>query len=370
MALDIQEVSTAQNPPADLLSGSVFGQKVGTADRLFFTEQLELLLSTGVNLHEALDALGNQATNPAFKKLLAEISSDVLQGRPFSQSLSKHPEVFSSTYITLIAAAENGGFLHEVLSQLLEMEEKKEELRSTVVGALSYPLFLAVFSLAVVAFILVFVFPKFGKMFVSIQDELPSTTLALMWASDMLRHRWHLILGIVVTAAFFIRAWYLGPAGRRSVDSFKLRMPGLSSIFVSVYLVQALRTMGTSLNNGVSLVDTLSSCKEVVDNTVLRMFLAKVESHVKDGVSFSKAFAEGEFLPPLVVQMITTGDSTGNLGKVMIRIADYYERELGKKLQKLSKIAEPLMLLVMGTMVGILVSSLILPIFKLTRSVG
>ncbi len=337
---------------------------------MFFTEQLELLLSTGVTLHAALVSLSKQTTNPVLRTLMEELSQGVMQGRPFSQALAQHPEVFSSTYVTLVGAAENGGFLHDVLKQLLEMEEKREELRSTLVSALSYPVFLAFFSFAVVAFILVFVFPKFGKMFISIKDELPSTTLALMWASDVLRYHWAIVLGVTVAAVFLIRSWVRSSQGRQTLDLFKLRTPGLRNIFVPVYLVQMLRTMGLSLNNGVSLVDTLRCCRDIVENTIMRRFLKEVEDRVQEGADFSVAFKEGAFLPPLVKQMITTGDETGNLGKVMIRVADYYERELGKRLQKLSKTAEPVMLLIMGTIVGVLVSSLILPIFKLTRAVG
>ncbi len=371
MALDLRNQRVAETVSVEgIMSTPLFGQKVTPADRMFFTEQLELLLSTGVSLHAALVALSKQTTNSALRSLMEELSQDVMQGRPFSQALAQHPEVFSTTYVTLVGAAENGGFLHDVLRQLLEMEEKREELRSTLVAALSYPVFLAFFSFAVVAFILVFVFPKFGKMFVSIKDELPSTTLALMWASDALRHHWPVVLLGVLATVFLTRNWMLSSHGRRVVDGIKLNTPGLRTIFVPVYLVQMLRTMGLSLNNGVSLVDTLRCCRDIIDNTKVAEFLKDVEIRVQEGVDFSIAFREGVFLPPLVKQMIATGDETGSLGKVMIRVAAYYERELGKRLQKLSKTAEPVMLLVMGAIVGVLVSSLILPIFKLTRAVG
>lgn len=371
MAMEIKAATQAASESASSAPMQLrWGAKVTATDVLFFTEQLELLLSTGVNLHSALEALRGQSTNPAFRELLGQISQDVVQGRPFSQALAKHPEVFSQTYVTLIGAAENGGFLHEVLRQLLEMEEKREELRSTLVSALSYPIFLAVFSLAVVAFILVFVFPKFGQMFISIKDQLPSTTLALMWASDMLRHQWMVISLLMLGIAVVVFQWSRSELGQRQLSSLKLSLPGLRGIFVAVYLVQCLRTMGTSLKNGVSLVDTLRSCRGIVNNRIVQQFLESVETSVKDGVGFSVAFSRGDFLPPLVKQMMATGDETGNLGLVMLRIADYYERELEKRLSRLSKVAEPFMLLVMGSIVGVLVSSLILPIFKLTRAVG
>ncbi len=371
MALDLrQHEATASSTKKASAGAALFAPQVTDTDRLFFTEQLALLLETGVNLHAALEALRDQVSGPALAALLAALAEEVAQGKPFSDALSKHPEVFSTTYVNLIAAAENGGFLHEVLGQLLEMEEKRAQLRSTLMSALSYPLFLAFFSTAVVAFVLVVVFPKFGKLFVSIQDQLPPSTLFLMWVSDTLRHNWAVVLGAATATVLLVRRLLGSAAGRARVDHFKLNAPLLRDIFVPVYLVQVLRTMGLSLGNGVSLVDTLRGCRDIVANESVRRFLTVVEGRVREGANFSTAFAEGRFLPPLVKRMVTTGDETGNLARVLGRVADHYERELGKRLQKVSKIAEPLMLLIMGGVVGILVSSLILPIFKLTRAVG
>lgn len=370
MALDFRDAAAVKPPAGSLMARPMFRAKVTATERMFFTEQLELLLDTGVNLHAALDALRTQTSSPALRELLDQLASDVSQGQTFSQALAKHPDVFSITYVTLVGAAENGGFLHEVLRQLLEMEEKRNELRGTLTSALSYPVFLAFFSTIVVAFILVFVFPKFGKLFIKIQDQLPPTTKVLMWVSDLLIQQWPALLAGGAVIFVLLRRWLASAYGRLQVDRIKLYAPGLRGIFVPVYLIQTLRTMGLSLNNGVSVVDTLRGCRDIVNNSRVSGFLKDVEDRVKEGANFSTAFREGGFLPPLVKRMIATGDETGNLGKVMIRIAEYYERELGKRLQKFSKIAEPMMLLVMGAIVGVLVSSLILPIFKLTRAVG
>lgn len=371
MAIEIQQ-APVERKTRDFrkLSWTLGKVKVGTADRIFFTEQLQLLLETGVNLHAALSALSEQAENETMKELLGELCAMVAAGRSFSESLREHPDLFSESYVSLVTAAEQGGFLPQVLKQLQEMDEKREELRSTLVSALTYPAFLAFFSVAVVVFILVVVFPKFGKMFISIRDQLPPTTIALMWLSDMLRNNWPFVLAILSAGFLAIRKLLSSNAARARIDLLKLTVPGIKDLFMPVYLIQILRTLGTSLQNGVAVVDSLRGCRGVVDNRQIHRFLEQTEVRVREGSNFASAFSEAQFLPPLVRCMISTGDQTGNLGAVMVRIAMYYEREVARRLDRFSKIAEPVMLLVMGVIVGVLVSSLILPIFKLTRAVG
>lgn len=339
-------------------------------ERMFFTEQLALLIETGATLQQALATIGQQSHRPGVTRMLRELETDISSGRTFSQALARHPETFSSTYVSLVAASEDGGFLDKVLLQLLQMEEKREQLRNTLFSALSYPVFLTLFSVAVVAFVLVVVFPKFGAMFTAIYDQLPATTRGLMWLSDTLRQQWMPIVGAIVALAFAARQWAASERGQEAIDRVKLGVPGVRDVFIQVYLVQSLRVMSLSLSNGVSLVDTLASCKDVVRNRVFRRLFATVEVRVQQGAGIASGFREDTVLPPLVQQMIATGEESGNLPKVMGRMADFYERELGKRLETLSKMAEPIMLMVMGLVVGIIVSSLILPIFKLSRAVS
>ena len=346
------------------------GQSVGNKERRFFTEQLALLLETGATLQQGIATLSQQEHSPAMTRVLAQLDADIGSGKSFSQALAKHPGVFSTTYTSLVAASEDGGYMHDVLQQLLQMEEKREQLRSTVVSALSYPMFLSFFSVAVVVFVLVVVFPKFGAMFASIYDQLPATTRGLMWLSDVLREYWVYAVAGVAAAGLSFHQWASSDKGREQLDRVRLGLPVVKNVFVEVYLVQSLRVMSLSLANGVSLTDTLASCKEVVENRVFRRLFARVETSVYQGSGISAGFKEDTILPVLVKQMISTGEESGNLPKVMARLADFYERELTKRLATLSKMAEPIMLMIMGVVVGILVSSLILPIFKLSRAVS
>lgn len=346
-----------------------FGKKLCLKDRMFFTEQLALLLETGTALHGALQALRNQTSNPALQSVIHELMDEVSTGKPFSHALSKHPAFFPATYVNLVAAAEAGGFLDRVLQELLQMDERREELRRTLVSTMSYPVFLIVFSIAVVIFILAVVFPKFAELFSSIRDQLPATTLVLMRASNLVHDHW-LVLGTCLTAVLASIFWWLvTPFGRETMDRIKMRLYYVRDIYIQLYLVQSLRVMGLSLANGVSVPDTLVSCREVVANRVFQKFIGHIERSVQEGKGLAIAFTESDFIPSAVKQMVATGEETGNLPRIMSRVADYYERELNKRLTALARIVEPLMLLAMGGVVGLIVSSLILPIFKLSRVV-
>jgi len=343
-------------------------KKPGVKDRMFFTEQLSLMLETGTALHKALESLQQQVENPAMVEVIDGLYEKITEGKPLSYALTQYPDLFPATYCNLVAAAEGGGFLDRVLLELMRMDEKRDELRRTLVSALSYPIFLVLFSLFVVIFVLVVVFPKFADMFAKIADRLPATTIVLMQVSDALIHHWALISTTVVAGVVSLVWWLHTPAGKALLDNLKLRIFGLRDIFIQIYIIQSLRVLGLSIGNGVSIQDALASSREVVSNSVFQRFLVSVEQKVNEGSGFAVAFQQADFIPPTVKQMVTTGEETGNLSHVLGRIADYYERELAKKLAAFSRIIEPVMLIIMGGVVGLIVSSLILPIFKLSQA--
>ena len=370
---DIEEIDSRaeEKKPGGLklqLPGS--RKRAGASERMFFTEQLALLLETGESLYGALTTIVLQTENAEMRDAVEKIAQDISEGRTFGNALAEHDTIFPSTYINLISASESGGFMYEVLQQLLRMDEKREQMRATLTSAATYPLFLIAFSIAVVVFVLVVVFPKFGTMFESIYDQLPMSTKLLMAASDAMREYWFVLIagfGMLFVAG---RHWLNSDAGTARVDHFKLHAPGVRDIFTQIYLVQSLQVLSLSLRNGVSVMESLEACRDVVENSQFRRLITKVEESVQAGAGVAAGLADSTFLPDLAKHMIATGEQTGNLGKVAGRICDYYEVQLGKKLDALSKLAEPTMLLIMGVVVGVLVSSLILPIFKLSRAVS
>ncbi len=339
-------------------------------ERMFFTEQLAMLLENGESLHGALTAISRQTESSKMKEIVEELAQDISEGLTFAGALKKHEDVFSSTYVNLVAASETGGFMHEVLEQLLDMDKKRQELRNTIVSAATYPVFLIAFSIAVVVFVLVVVFPKFESMFTSIYDQLPLSTRSLMTLSDIMREYWIAIIGGVSATGVALRAWLTSDSGRKRIDRMKLRIPVMRDVFSQIYVAQSFQVLGLSLSNGVSVMESLESCRDVVKNSVFRQLIADVEEKVQAGAGVAPGFADSDILPDLAKHMVTTGEQSGNLGKVMGRVAEYYSAQLTKRLEMLSKLAEPIMLLIMGVMVGVLVSSLILPIFKLSRAVS
>ncbi len=372
MAIDLQSHAAQAPRPAPLQARRASlraGQGISTQERMLFTERLALLLETGMALHIALDTLARQTPNPELARTIAAILEEVVGGKPLSYALSRHPEVFPHAYVNLIRAAEAGGFIAQVLAQILEMEEKQEKLRATLTGALAYPAFLALFSTAVVVFVLMVVFPKFAELFESIRDQLPLSTLVFMTVSDTLRHYWLPLAAGAAALAVLLARWLRGDAGKTAIDRQKLQLPLVRDVFVQVYMIRIMRVMSASLGNGVSVLDTLQASRETIDNRSFHDFLLRVEERVTQGGGIAAAFREEPFIPLLVKQMLSTGEETGNLALVMGRVADFYERELARRIATVSRMIEPLMLLVMGVVVGLIMISLILPIFQLSRTV-
>ncbi len=373
MAIDLKKNKKKAKSISFLSSKKFSGftqKKLDVKDRIFFTEQLSLMLETGMPLYESLKAFSTLDIKPQMKLVVVSLMNDVEEGKSFSVALSVYPKFFSLAYINLVGAAENGGFLDKVLTELTIMDDRREKLKATVVSAMIYPAFLIFFSFAVVVFVLVAVFPKFAVLFERISDQLPVTTLFLMAASNVLINYWWLVLMVMFSVAAIGHYWVHTQRGIETIDKLKLSLYMIKDIFTQLYLVQSMRLMSMSMANGVSVMDTLDACREVVDNKVFNRFIAQLEINVKEGIGFSAGFEQAEFMPATVKQMIKTGDATGNLSQVMARVADYYETELEKKLALFTRMVEPVMLLFMGTVVGLIVSSLILPIFKLSRAVG
>ena len=372
MPIEIQTLASQLEPKAKRrrLNEITIGRRgVTVRDRIFFTERLALLLETGNPLHTSLETLEDQSASPEMRDVIVDLRERVTGGASFSQALSQHPAAFPPAYVNVVAAGEHGGFLFRVLERLRDLDEKRDELRSTLFAAFSYPAFLVVFSIAVVAFVLIVVFPKFSELFQMIWDQLPVTTRFLMVVSAGLRQYWLPVLSGLVAAGVLAWRWARRPQGRETLESIVLRLPVLREIVGLFQLVQFMHILSLALGNGVPMLDALRSCRAIVAGRAFGRFIERLEQGVTEGRGIAFGFQEAEFMPPLVRQMITTGEETGELVRVMERMAAFYEREWKNRLTALAKLIEPVMLVVMGVVVGLIVSSLILPIFKLSTTV-
>ena len=230
----------------------------------------------------------------------------------FPGAIASQGNMFPAAYVSLIAAAEGGGFLPEVLEQLVQMEERQEQLHNALVAAATYPAFLALLSVAVVTYVLIGVFPKFTEMFTSIKDQLPVTTVMLMALSDVLRAHWVEITAAIVGSALLLARWASSEGGRSLLDRAKLSLPFASGLFMQIYLARIMRVMSTSLANRVSVLDTLDACRDSVPNREFRRFLARIEDHVVQGRGFGSAFEQEPAIPQMVRQMASQRSSTSS----------------------------------------------------------
>lgn len=345
------------------------GGKVSPGEIIFFMDQLALMLETGTPLNRSIQAIGLQIKNTEFRNILKDIEKNIEEGRLLSDSMVKYPHVFSNVYTSMIRAGESGGFLKEMLERIVELEKRHQEFMSSIRAALYYPAFLSIFAVSVVLFIVVYVFPKFGEMFEEIYDSLPVTTRILMASSKFLTSYWYLILlfiGITWVATY---KFIITERGKLYIDLLKVRFPFFRDFFIRIYISRLLRTLGSLISSNVPLLESLIICAGAIGNKVFTKLIDNIRESVEAGKPLSKPITESPYFPETVKQMIRTGEETGTLQKVMPRLADYYDEDIGRNVKKITAIMEPLLLLAVGGVIGIIVISLILPIFKLTKSI-
>ena len=343
--------------------------RVPPKEIIFFADQLSLMLATGTPLNKSIEIISVQVRNNEFRRILQDIVRDIEDGRLLSQSMSRYPAVFSSVYISMIMAGESGGFLKEMLEQIVSLETKNQDFLSTVKAAMYYPVFLSVFAAAVVIFIIVYVFPQFGSMFEEVYDSLPITTKVLMASSKFLISYWYVLIIFMAVLWYAAFKFISGEKGRMYVDTIKLRIPVIKDFFIKLYVSRLMRTLGALVNGNVPLLDSLSISSGVVGNKVFSELIARISRSVEDGKTISQPVSESPYFPETVKQMISTAEDTGTLDKVMPRLADYYDKDIERTLKRITTVIEPVLLVVMGGVIGVIVISLILPIFKLTKSI-
>lgn len=344
------------------------GGRVKTSEVIFFTSQLSLMLEVGTSLSVALKALGEQTENPALREVILAMHRDIEEGKQFSEAMRRHPSVFSHVFVSMVKAGETGGFLQKILDRLVEMQEKRQALIAQLRTTLTYPVVLCVICVLVVVFILVWVLPKFTAFFQGKEAILPFTTRFMMALSDSMRsYGWVYALsvfGMGVSLKIFLKS----EAGKILVDQVSLRGPVISGLCNKIYTCELLRTLGHLLESKVPLLEALQVNRPTMRNRYYRLFLDEISEEVQQGGRFSQPFAANPHVPESVKQMVATGEETGNLPKVMIRLAEFYDSEVDRELKTIASLIEPAALIVLGAVVGLIVSSVILPLFKIGQA--
>lgn len=374
---DPKNLSTAGSLPGvkeEILPARAKGEpllrrrSVSTDERIFFTTQLSLMLEIGTPLASALGAIAKQTQNPAFREILQAMLRDIEEGRQLSDAMKRHPQVFNSIFTSMVRAGETGGYLKKILDSMADMDEKRQALLSQLRSTLTYPAVLCTLAVAVVIFVLVAILPKFAVLFEGKYALMPLSTRFLMAASASLRSWWWAyIFGFIAASAGFV-AWLKSGMGRAVIDRLLVGMPLVSRIANKAYTTRLMRTLGYMMESQVPLVEALEVTAATFGNRFYRRFIEQVVEHVRQGGRFAQPFAGNPFILESVKQMLRTGEEVGNLPKVLLRLADFYDKEIDRELKAAAAMIEPVALIVLGLVVGLIVASVILPIFKLAST--
>jgi type II secretory pathway component PulF len=331
-----------------------------------FTRELANLLSGGVSLARALSLLRREASNVNAKALWSEIHDDVVGGTALADAMAKWPKAFSTVYVAMVRAGEQGGFLDVVLQQIADFRTRETDLKGKVRAALVYPATLAVVATGVVFFLLTFFIPKFSPIFKQFGGNLPALTRVIVFVSELVRHYGLFLLIGLVVAIVGLRRMMTSDAGRRRFESVILATPVLGRVISHFALVRFARMLGTLVGAGVPLIASLRTAREAIGNQTLADTVTHAIDEVQRGEPLSKSLAGNERLfPPTVIETIAVAEETGRLDKELVRLAASYEGDLDRQLRMLVAVAEPLLLFIMAGLIGTIVVGMLLPVFNL-----
>ncbi|MFA5154959.1 MAG: type II secretion system F family protein [Patescibacteria group bacterium] len=359
-ATSIQDVT---NTPLSRFSRLI--APVRAKDLVIFARQFSVMISSNVPVVESLLVLVDQTNNLSLKNLIADVAYDVNAGAFLSDALAKYPKIFSEFFINIVRSGETSGKLDEVLNYLADEMEKNYDMVSKIRGAMIYPAFIitALFGVGIV--LMVYVIPNLTSILTETGATLPLSTRLVIWTSNFLIDYAVLIVIALVIIIILVRLYLRTYAGRRNVDSLKLRLPIFGPLFKYIYLMRFSRSLSTLLKGGVTITRSLEIVADVVGNLVYRELILDTLESINDGNPFATVFESSKYVPKMVPQMIAVGERTGKIDAVLDRITIFYTRESTNMLDNLSKLMEPLIMVIMGIGVGVMVAAVLLPMYNL-----
>lgn len=342
-----------------------FGPKVKSKDVVIFTRQFATMIDSGLPIVQALDILGKQTENKAFRKVLVGVKETVETGGTLADGLNKYPKVFDDLYVNMITAGENGGILDIILERLAVHMEKSMKLKREVKTAMIYPAVVVSAAIVVTAVLLIFVIPTFADLFNDFGSALPLPTQIVINISNFCVKWWYLIFGTFGGLIIFLFRFSKTARGQEVLHPIALRLPVFGDIIRKVAVARFTRTLGTMVTSGVPILEALIVCSRTAGNKVVERDVQRARVSISEGKSISDPLAESPVFPPMVVQMIAVGESTGALDAMLQKIADFYEDEVDNAVSAMKQLIEPIMILVLGIIIGGLVVAMYLPIFKM-----
>ena len=345
-----------------------FRGKVKSKDLVLFTRQLASMLESGLTLIKSLEILKDQISNNVLKETLGGCLVDLEEGKPFSVSIAKYPEIFSSVYVSLVAAGEKSGLLDKVFLRLAENLEKQQKLKNKVKGALIYPIIVIVLMIVVMMIMLLFVMPQLKTLYDGMGTELPTITKFILGISGFIKSTWPLLFGLFVVGIYGFHRWKKTPRGREVYDRRILGMPLFGNIIKNSILTEFSRTFGLLVGTGTLIVDALDESAGVTGNIIFELAIDNISKKVEKGVPVGESMSYSPLFPPLLVQLVKVGEETGKIDENLIKASEYFEEEVNQAVKTLTSSMEPMIMIVLGIGVGFLVFSVISPIYGLLNA--
>ena len=362
-------VVNVRQAPKSVSLGGMFKGGVKTRDVVIFTRQFATMINAGLPLVQALDILAQQTENKVLADVTRQVVYDVESGQTLADALRKHPKAFSDLYVNMVAAGEAGGILDTILQRLAEFLEKNDAIIRKVKGAMVYPAVIMSVAVIAIAVLLIFVIPTFQTMFASVQLELPLPTRIVIGMSHILTSYWWVILGVIGLTMFGIARYYKTPGGRLQIDRMLLRLPVLGDVLRKSAVSRFTRTLGTLVSSGVSILDGLEITARTAGNMVIHNAVMESRQSIAGGDTISAPLQRSKVFPPMVISMIAVGEQTGGLDEMLSKIADFYDEEVDAAVATLLSLMEPIMIVVLGVIVGGMVVAMYLPIFDMVNAV-
>lgn len=351
---------------ATRLFSSVQG-RIKEKDLMAFTYQLGVLLDSGFTLDRSLSILSELAEKKKLRELMKELLAQVRGGKSFSEALSKFPSIFPLFYVNMIKSGEAGGFIEDVISRMATYLENAQGLKDDVRSALIYPVLLSAVGGAAVVVLLTFVVPQFTKIFTDMGQSLPLPTVILLAVSNVLTNYWWILLILVTVLFLAVRRYINTDKGRRSWDMMKFRLPVFGKLYKEAAVSRFARTLGTLLGSGVPILNALQIVKGTLGSEKIAEIISSVRESARKGKGIAEPLKNGDIFPPIAVHMVTVGEETGKLDEMLIKIADRFDLEVRTTVKRMLALLEPLLILIVGAMVGFIVISMLLAIFSINE---
>jgi type IV pilus assembly protein PilC len=366
--ISIKDTASAARTAINLFGGN----KVKSNDLVMFTRQMSAMVSAGVPLLRALGSLESHAESPALKKILGSIIKDVEAGAPLADALEKYPNTFSSVYVNMVRAGEAAGILDDILKRLALQQEKNASMRKKIKSAMTYPLVLV--GITIIAFfgLMIFVIPQIGNIIKDMggpDAKLPALTQVMLAISAAIINFWYIVLPAIAGGVYALIRFIKTPKGKRLFHQFVLKVPGIKTLIQKVAVARFTRTFSALMGAGVAVLEALSVTARSIGNVIYEEAVIQAAEEVKNGKQLSEIIESNPLFPPIVAQMLAVGEETGQTDIVLIKVADFYEEEVDVAIDGISSIIEPVMIVFMGGMVGLIAASVMLPIAGMSQSI-